>query len=204
VERIIYQVDFGNALPGAYVQSVSFLAYLQDAYGLDAVVQFARSDELRWYNFADVFERTFGVPLAEADRRWRSQLAGVNAPGLSDRAFEDYQTALRFAYSQTLARSAGGLVMRPGGATAYIEALRATGAIRRFDVTAAAQAAGRGRGGLEAVQRRLHWTRLSLRVAVWAAGIVPVILAILVLAGPSIRSAWYDWRRRRRALSRGS
>jgi len=165
-----------------------------------AVVEFARSGGRRWYDFAPLFERAFGISLAEADRQWRGRLERVPAPPLSEREYAAYQRAAQFAYGVTLARDPGGLVTRPGGAAAYLEGLRATEALRRFDVAAATTAMQRGRQGLEAVQRSLNRTRLAVRAAVVGLAVLPIALSILLLAGPSLRNAWRD-RRRRRAIS---
>lgn len=198
VASIVHQVDFSQALPGAYAQSVSFLAFLVEARGMAALAAFARSGGERWYDFSPLFERAFGIPLPEADRLWRRRLAGVRAPTLSDQEFNDYRQAAQFACGIGLARDPAGLVSRPGGAAAYLEGMRAAEALRRFDVAAATGAALRGRQGLERAQRNLHRTRLAVRTAIWGLAVLPIALAVLLLAAPSLRSAWRDWRRRRR------
>lgn len=202
VGAIVHQMDFSQALPGAHAQSVSFLAFLAEERGMAALVEFALTGGRRWYDFAPLFERAFGISLAEADRRWRRRLERVSAPPLSEREYAAYQRAAQFAYGVTLARDPGGLVTRPGGAAAYLEGLRATEALRRFDVAAATAAMQRGSQGLEAVQRSLNRTRLAVRAAVVGLALLPIALSVLLLAGPWLRSAWHDRRRRRqRAIS---
>lgn len=200
LESIVHQADFGRALPGAYAQSISFLAFLGDVHGLPAVVRFARLGGVHWYDFRPQFERAFGVTLAEAESQWRRRLERVSAPELAMSQWEHYNLAARFAYGFALARSPAGLVGRPGGATAYVEAVRAGEALRRFNIADARRSADRGRGSLEAVQRGAHLARLAARAGFWAIGVVPILLALVLLAGPAIRNAWRDrWRRRRRA-----
>jgi hypothetical protein len=196
VAAIVHQMDFSQALPGAHAQSVSFLAFLVEEQGMAAVVEFAGSGGRRWYDFAPFFERAFGITLTEADRQWRRRLERVTAPPLSEREYTAYQQAAQFAYGTTLARDPGGLVSRPGGAAAYLEGIRATEALRRFDVAAATAAMQRGRQGLDAAQRSLTRTRLAVRAAIVGLAVLPIALSILVLAGPWLRSAWRDrrWR----------
>lgn len=197
IGEIVHQLDFSRALPGSYIQSVSFLAFLAEDHGLRAVVAFAGAAGTRWYDFGAIFERQFGITLAEADRRWRARLARVTPPGLSDAEFLDYQRAAEFVYRYTLSRAPGGLVSRPGGAVAYVEALRATDALRRLDLAGARQAARVARLAGETVERRTVWTRHALQAVLWALALGPILLAVLLLAGPSLRSAWRDRRRRK-------
>lgn len=190
VAEIVHQLDFSRALPGSYVQSVSFLAYLAEEQGLRKVVAFARAAGVRWYDFPEVFQLQFGVPLGEAEDRWRARLAQTASPRLSDTEFLAYRRGMEYACTYTLAQSPGRLVSRPGGATAYVEALRATGALRRFDVADASRAVEEGRKAGEQVQRRISRTRSAVTVALWALGLGPVVLTVLLLAAPAIRNAW--------------
>jgi hypothetical protein len=205
IQEIVHQMDFGRALPGAYVQSVSFLAYLAELRGLREVVALARTGGSRWYTFADAFQERFGIPLSQADLRWRERLDRVAAPPMSDAEFASYSRALEFAYATTLARSPGGLLLRPGGAVAFVEGIRATDAVRRFDLPAAVEAVNRGAASLESARRRAAWARLGAQAGVWAIAVVPVLLVVLILAGPAARSALGDLirRRMRAARSRG-
>lgn len=198
IESIVHQLDFGRALPGSYAQSVSFLAFLAEDRGLPAVVAFAETVGRRWYDFGEIFARQFGMSLAEADRRWRDRLARATPPMLTDVEFADYRRAAEFVYRTTLARTPGGLVSRPGGAEAYVEALRATDALRRFDLAAALRAERVARRAAETVERRTQWTRVGLQAALWALALAPIVLAVLLLAGPSLRNAWRDRFRRQR------
>jgi hypothetical protein len=202
VTGIIHQVDFSQALPGAHVQSVSFLAFLVEQHGMTAVVEFARTGGRRWYDFAPLFERTFGMSLAEADHRWRGRIERISAPPLAEQEVAAYQRAAAFAYGVTLAPEPGGLVSRPGGAAAYLEGLRTHEALRRFDLTAATAAMQRGRQGLDAAQRSLVRRRLLARAAVVGLAVVPIALALLVLVGPWLRSLWSERCARRRTTGR--
>lgn len=195
--EIVHQLDFSRSLPGAYAQSVSFLAHLAEENGLPAVVAFARAAGGRWYEFDTLFQRQFGIPVAEADRRWRERLLRVVPPSMTEAEFQEYRRGVEFVYAYTLARTTGGLVSRSGGARAYVEATRAITALRRFDLAAAARAVETGRAAGEQVRRRAAWTRLALQGAFWALGLGPIVLAVLLLAGPAIRGAWRDRRRRR-------
>ncbi len=198
IESIVHQLDFSRALPGSYAQSVSFLAFLAEDRGLPALVAFAEAVGRRWYDFGEIFERQFGMTLAEADRRWRERVARMTPPTLTDAEAADYRRASEFVYRTTLARTPGGLVSRPGGAEAYVEALRATDALRRFDLAAALRAERAARRVAETVERRTLWTRIGLQAVLWAVALAPIVLAVLLLAGPSLRSAWRDRRERRR------
>lgn len=202
IHEIVHQMDFSRALPGAYAQSVSFLAYLAEEHGLREVVALAMTGGRRWYTFADAFEERFGMPLSQADRLWRERLEKVAAPPISDADFTSYSRALEFAYAFTLARSPGGLLLRPGGAAAFVEGIRATDAVRRFDLRAAAEAADRGRTVLERAQSSAARTRLAAQAGVWAIALVPILLVVLILAGPAIRSALGDLLRRRSRAAR--
>lgn len=186
VGEVVHQIDFSRALPGAYAQGVSFVAFLAERWSLPQVVELGRAVGERWYEFEAAFERYFGVTLAEADLLWRERLAPVPVPALSDSEFGDYLRAVEFSYSFSLARSPGGLVMRQGGATAYLEALRAVEAVRTLDLSAARQAALAGRQAMEAVRGGTARTRRTLEVALWALGIGPVVIAVVVLAVPSL------------------
>lgn len=197
VAEIVHQLDFSRALPGAYAQSVSFLAYLAEEHGLRQVVAFARAGGVRWYDFPELFQRYFGISIAEADWRWRARLARAAPPRLSDADFLTYRRGVEYACAYTLAQTPGRLVSRPGGATAYVEALRATGALRRFDIVGASRAVEAGRKAGEQVQRRASRTRLAVTAALWALGLGPIVLAVLLLAGPAIRDAWRGWGDRR-------
>lgn len=197
IAEIVHQLDFSRALPGAYLQSVSFLAYLAEEHGLRHVAAFARFGGVRWYDFPSLFQRQFGISLVEADRRWRARLAHAAPPRLSDAEFLTYGRGVEYACAHTLAQTPGRLVSRPGGATAYVEALRATGALRRFDIVGASRAVEAGRRAGEQVQRRTSRTRLAVTVALWALGLGPIVLAVLLLAGPAIRDAWRGWGDRR-------
>ncbi|MBI3997400.1 MAG: hypothetical protein HY355_00095 [Armatimonadetes bacterium] len=190
VIEIVHQLDFSRALPGAHAQSVSFLAFLAEEHGLPAVAAFAREVGPRWYDFSQIFQRRFGITMDDADRRWRARVARAAAPPLSEAEFARYRRAAEFGYRHTLTRSPGGLLLQPGGAEAYVEALRATDALRRFEIDTALRAAEAGQRAAETVQRRAARTRLALRVALWALGIGPIILAVLLLAVPGLRSAW--------------
>ncbi len=201
VAQIVHQLDFSRALPASYLQSVSFLAYLAEEHGMHRVVAFARAAGGRWYDFHEVFQREFGVSVGEAEGRWRARLAQTASPRLSDAEFRGYVRGLEYACAYTLAQSPGRLVSRPGGAIAYVEALRATGALRRFDVTEAARSVAAGRRAAEQVQRRTLRTRLATTTALWALGLGPIVLAVLLLAWPAIRGAWRS-RGRRRAHTR--
>ncbi len=187
--EIVHQMEFSRALPGAYAQAVSFVAFLAERWGLPGVVELGRSVGERWYEFEGAFERIFGVTLAEADLLWRERASAARPPDLSAAEFGDYLRALEFSYSFSLARSPGGLVMRQGGATAYLEALRAAEALRGLDLPAARQAALTGRGAMESVRRGTVRTRRTLEVALWALGIGPIVIAVIVLAVPSIMRA---------------
>lgn len=99
-------------------------------------------------------------------------------------AFARYRQAVEFGYAYTLARSPGGLVTRPGGAEAYVEAWRASEAARRLDLDAAAQATQAGRRAAEAAQRQVRRARLLLQAALWAMALGPIILAVILLVGP--------------------
>lgn len=204
IHEIVHQIDFSRALPGAYPQSISFLAYLAEQRGLRGILALARTGGRRWYAFADAFSAQFGMPLSEADRQWRQRLERVEAPPMSDADFASYSRALQFAYATTLARSPGGLLLRPGGATAFVEGIRATDALRRFDLPTATEAANRGRTALERAQSSAARTRLAAQAGVWAIALVPILLVVLILAGPAIRSALGDLLRRptRKARSR--
>lgn len=201
IAEVVHQLDFSRALPGAYAQSVSFLAYLAEEYGLRQVAAFARAGGVRWYDFPTLFQRQFGISMDEADRRWRTRLAEAASPRLSEADFLIYRRGAEYATAYTLAQTPGRLVSRPGGATAYVEALRATGALRRFDIPGASRAVEAGRKAGEQVQRRTSRTRLAVTAALWALGIGPILLAVLLLAGPVIRDAWRG-RRDRRARTR--
>lgn len=197
IESIVHQLDFSRALPGSYAQSVSFLAFLAEERSLPTVVEFAGAVGRRWYDFGAIFEQHFGMTPAEADRRWRASVARHKAPTLTDAEFADYRAAAEFIYRTTLARTPGGLVSRPGGAEAYVEALRATDALRRFDLATALRAQRAARRAAEVVERRTAWTRRGIQVVLWGLALGPILLAVLLLAGPSLRSAWRDYRRRK-------
>ncbi|MGH2403497.1 MAG: hypothetical protein ACRDGN_03435 [bacterium] len=197
IESIVHQLDFSRALPGSYVQSVSFLAFLAEERGLPRVVAFADGVGRRWYDFASILERHFGMTLADAEGRWRARLERATSPGLSAAEFSDYRRAAEFVYRTTLARTPGGLVSRPGGADAYVEGLRAADALRRLDLATAARAERAARHAVETVERQTTRTRLGVQVALWGLAVVPVLLAVLLLAGPALRSALYDHRTRR-------
>ncbi|MDI6772995.1 MAG: hypothetical protein QME77_10485 [bacterium] len=197
VAEIVHQLDFSRALPGAYAQSVSFLAYLAEEHGLRHVAAFAQVGGVRWYDFPSLFQRHFGISIVEADRRWRARLSRTPLPRLSDADFLTYRRGVEYVCAYTLAQSPGRLVSRPGGATAYVEALRATGALRRFDITGASRAVEAGRKAGEQVQRRASRTRSAVMAALWALGLGPVVLAVILLAGPALRDAWRRRRRRR-------
>ncbi|MGQ0549241.1 MAG: hypothetical protein ACT4PY_06200 [Armatimonadota bacterium] len=203
IESIVHQLDFSRSLPASYVQSVSFLAFLAEARDLRVVVTFAEAVGRRWYDFGSIFERHFGMPLPEAEKRWRARLEHVAAPSVTDTEFSDYRRAAELIYRTTLARTPGGLVSRPGGAEAYVEGLRAADALRRFDLTAAVRAERAARRAHEVVERGTARTRLGLQAALWGLAVVPILLAVLLLAGPALRSALHDRReRRRRAAER--
>ncbi len=201
VAEIVHQLDFSRALPGAYAQSVSFLAYLAEEHGLRQVVAFARAAGVRWYDFPEIFQRQFGVPVGTAESHWRARLARAASPRLSDADFQAYKRGVEYACAYTLAQSPGRLVSRPGGATAYVEALRATGALRRFAVADVSRAVAAGRKAGEQVQRRASRTRLVVTAALWTLGLGPIVLTVLLLAGPAIRAAWRG-RAGRRARTR--
>lgn len=198
IESIVHQLDFSRALPASYVQSVSFLAFLADERGVPAVIAFAEAVGRRWYDFGPIFERHFGMTLPEAEKRWRVRLERARAPDLTDREFAEYRRAAEFVYRTTLARTPGGLVSRPGGAEAYTEGLRATDALRRFDLASAVRAERTARRAAESVERGTARTRLGIQTALWGLALVPILLAVLLLAGPALRSALYDRRERRR------
>ncbi|MGH2376675.1 MAG: hypothetical protein ACRDIC_24860 [bacterium] len=198
IESIVHQLDFSRALPGSYVQSVSFLAFLAEERGVPVVVAFAQAVGRRWYDFGPIFERHFGMTPADAEKRWRARLERARAPDLTDREFSDYRRAAEFVYRTTLARTPGGLVSRPGGAEAYVEGLRAADALRRFDLATAVRAERAARHAAETVERRTARTRLAIKTALWGLALVPILLAVLLLAGPALRSALYDRRERRR------
>jgi len=190
IAEIVHQLDFSRALPSAYAQSVSFLAYLAEEHGLRHVAAFALEGGVRWYDFPSLFQRHFGISMAEADWRWRTRLAQTAPPRLSDVDFRTYRRGVEYACAYTLAQTPGRLVSRPGGATAYVEALRATGALRRLDIVGASRAVEAGRKAGEQVQRQVSRTRLAVTAALWALGLGPIVLAVLLLAGPTIRHAW--------------
>ena len=48
------------------------------------------------------------------------------------------------------------------------------------------------------VARRTTRTRLGIQTALWGLALIPVLLAVLLLAGPPLRSALYDRRERQR------
>lgn len=198
IESIVHQLDFSRALPGSHVQSVSFLAHLAETHRLPKVVAFAEAVGRRWYDFGPIFEQHFGMTLQEAERRWRETLTRARPPELTDAEFAEYRRAAEFIYRTTLARTPGGLVSRPGGAEAYVEALRAADALRRFDVATAVRAERTARRAAETVERRTARTRLGIQIALWGLAVVPIVLALVLLAGPALRSAWHDRRTRRR------
>ncbi|HET8679477.1 MAG TPA: hypothetical protein VFM39_05115 [bacterium] len=198
IESIIHQLDFSRALPGSYVQSVSFLAFLAEERGVPAVVAFAQAVGRRWYDFGSIFEQHFSMTLPQAEKQWRTRLERVHAPDVTDRDFAEYRRVAEFVYRTTLARTPGGLVSRPGGAEAYVEGLRAADALRRFDLASAVRAERTARRAAEAVERQTSRTRLGIQTALWGLAFVPILLAVLLLAGPALRSALYDRRERRR------
>ncbi len=198
IESIVHQLDCSRALPGSYVQSVSFLAFLAEERGVPAVIAFAQDVGRRWYDFGLIFERHFGMRLPESEKQWRVRLERARAPDLTDGEFAEYRRVAEFVYRTTLARTPGGLVSRPGGAEAYVEGLRATGALRRFDLVNAVSAEQTARRAAETVERRTTRTRLGIQTALWGLALVPILLAVLLLAGPALRSALYDRRERRR------
>jgi len=201
VAEIVHQLDFSRALPGAYAQSVSFLAYLAEEHGLRRVVAFAQAGGVRWYDFPSLFQQHFGTTIADADSRWRAKLAQVALPRLSEADFLTYRRGVEYACAYTLAQTPGRLVSRPGGARAYIEALRATRALRMFDIAVASRAVEAGLKAGEQVRRGASRTRLAVTAALWALGLVPIALAVILLAGPALRDAWRR-RGRRRAQTR--
>lgn len=182
---VLPPADFGNALPVSYPVAVSFMAYLLDTYGPERTAAFVAEVEFRYYDVEPLFEARFGAPLHIAEAGWRAEAARGPVVPLD---VQTYLAVTQFVYRTTLAGSPSQVLLEPEGATVVDEAFRAILPLRRLEV---AQAASHMETAFAAEERAARRSRLQTTTARGLIGlliIAPILVAVGLLAWPSVRA----------------
>jgi len=185
LRRLLPPADFGSALPVSYPVAVSFMAYLIETFGPARTAAFVADVEFKYYEFGALFETRFGTTLDAAEQRWRLTASRGLAPGVD---IPTYLAVTQFVYRTTLAGSPSRVLLEAEGATVVDEAFRAIPPLRRLDI---AQAASHMETAFAAEERADRASRLRTTTARSLIGlliILPIVLAVSLLAWPAVRA----------------